>query len=148
MTGVGLEQRVSLVTLGVEDLAASTRFYRTVLGWTPSSIGGDQVTFFQLQGFVLGLFPREELAADAGVAALESGGYSRVALAYNVRRRDEVDRVLADVEEAGARVVKAAEDAPWGGRSGYIADPDGFLWEVAWNPGFPIGPDGSITVPE
>lgn len=148
MTGAGLEQRLSLITLGVEDLAASTQFYRTVLGWTPSSIGGDQVAFFQLKGFVLGLFPREELAADAGVAALESGGYSRVALAYNVRERAEVDRVLADVEAAGARLVKEAEDASWGGRSGYFADPDGFLWEVAWNPGFPIGADGSTVVPE
>ena len=142
------EQRLSLVTLGVTDLAASTRFYREVLGWTPSSIGGGQVSFFPMNGIVLGLFPASELAADAGVDALESGGLSRVALAHNVRVRDDVDRLLEGVADAGARVIRPATDAPWGGRSGYFADPDGFLWEVAWNPGFPIDSDGSITVPE
>jgi catechol 2,3-dioxygenase-like lactoylglutathione lyase family enzyme len=146
--GTGLEQRLSLITLGVEDLERSTRFYREVLGWTPSPVGAGQVTFFQLQGFILGLFPRDELAADAGVGALEGGGHSRVALAYNVREREHVDDVLAALEEGGARIVKPAEDAVWGGRSGYFADPDGFLWEVAWNPGFPIDPDGSTRLPE
>lgn len=144
----GFEQRLSLVTLGVSDLEASTRFYADVLGWTGSSVGGDQVTFFQLNGIVLGLFPREELGADAGVEVAESEGYSRVALAYNVRERDDVDRLLAQVADAGASVVKPAEDAFWGGRSGYFADPDGFLWEVAWNPGFAILDDGSIRIPE
>lgn len=147
MTDPLFEQRLSLVTLGVSDLEASTRFYRDALGWTPSSIGAGQVSFFPLNGIVLGLFPRHELAADAGVEALESGGLSRVALAHNVRKREDVDRVLERLERAGARVVKPAEDAPWGGRSGYFADPDGFLWEVAWNPGFPIRADGSIELP-
>lgn len=142
------EQRLSLVTLGVTDLERSTRFYRDVLGWTPSSIGGDEVTFFQLNGLVLGLFPRAALAEDAGVGSLESGGHARVALAHNARERHGVDALLARVERAGARVVKPAEDAPWGGRSGYFADPDGFLWEVAWNPSFAIGDDGSIRLPE
>lgn len=142
-----LDQRLSLITLGVEDLEASTRFYREALGWTPSSVGAGQVTFFPLQGFILGLFPRDELAADAGVEALEGGGLSRVALAYNVRERDDVDAVLAALEQRGARIVKPAEDAVWGGRSGYFADPDGFLWEVAWNPGFPIDADGSVSIP-
>lgn len=147
MTRPLVEQRLSLVTLGVEDLDASTRFYRDVLGWMPSSIGGGQVTFFPLNGIVLGLFPRRELAADAGVDVLESGGLSRVALAHNVRERDDVDRLLTAVGEAGARIMKPATDAPWGGRSGYFADPDGFLWEIAWNPGFPMGEDGSIEIP-
>jgi uncharacterized protein len=146
------EQRLSLVTLGVSDLKRSRQFYRDVLGWTPSSLGGDDVAFFPLNGIVLGLFPRAALAADAGVEALEpgaaDGALSRVALAYNVRERDEVDRALGQIAAAGARVVKPAEDAPWGGRSGYFADPDGFLWEVAWNPGFPIREDGSIEVPD
>lgn len=151
MPATPLEQRLSLITLGVEDLARSTRFYREVLGWMPADLGGGEVSFFQLNGIVLGLYPRAALAADAGVdpgaPALESGGLSRVSLAYNVRERDDVDRVLSAVEAAGARLVKPAEDAFWGGRSGYFADPDGFLWEVAWNPGFPIGPDGSIQIP-
>lgn len=141
-----MDQRLSLITLGVEDLAASTRFYREVLGWTPAELGGGSVTFFQLNGFILGLFPRTELAKDAGVGELESGGFSRVSLAYNVRERDEVDRVLESVEAAGARLVKHAEDAFWGGRTGYFADPDGFLWEVAWNPGFPIRDDGATEI--
>lgn len=148
MQGAPVEQRLSLITLGVEDLAGSTRFYRDVLGWTPAEIGGGEVTFFQLNGFVLGLFPREGLARDAGVDTLESGGFSRVALAYNVRERDDVDRVLTAVETAGARLIKPAEDAFWGGRSGYFADPDGFLWEVAWNPGFPIRDDGATEIGE
>ncbi|MBW3553780.1 MAG: VOC family protein [Gemmatimonadetes bacterium] len=147
MTQPVFEQRLSLVTLGVEDLEASTRFYNDVLGWTPSSIGAGQVAFFPMNGVVLALFPRSDLAADAGVDTLESGGLSRVAIAHNVREREDVDRLLTAVAEAGARVVKPGTDAPWGGRSGYFADPDGFLWEVAWNPGFPIGPDGSIEVP-
>jgi uncharacterized protein len=147
------EQRLSLVTLGVSDLKRSRRFYRDVLGWTPSSVGGDEVVFFPLNGMVLGLYPRDALAADAGVDALEAGApdgaaLSRVALAYNVRERAEVDEALAQVRDAGGRVVKPAQDAAWGGRSGYFADPDGFLWEVAWNPGFPIRADGSIEVPE
>ena len=146
--GAGVEQRVSLVTLGVADLEASTRFYREALGWTPASIGGGEVTFFALNGVVLGLYPAASLAEDAGVALESGGGFSRMALAHNVRDRDAVDRVLAAVEAAGARLVKPAADAEWGGRSGYFADPDGFLWEVAWNPGFPIADDGSIGLPE
>lgn len=142
-----VEQRLSLVTLGVTDLEASTRFYRDTLGWTPSSSGGGEVTFFPLNGVVLGLYPAASLAADAGLELEKGGGFSRVALAHNVRERDDVDRVLARVEAAGARLVKAATDAEWGGRSGYFADPDGFLWEVAWNPGFPIHADGSVEIP-
>lgn len=147
-----LEQRLSLITLGVSDLAASLRFYRDVLGWEGSGPQGGEVVFFQMNGFILGLYPRHALAADAGVEALESGSLSRVALAYNVREKDEVDRVLEYVREAGAgagaRIVKPAEDAFWGGRSGYFADPDGFLWEVAWNPGFPIAEDGTVRIGE
>lgn len=146
--GARPEQRVSLITLGVADLKASTAFYRDVLGWTPSSIGGGEVTFFQLNGVVLGLYPAAALAADAGVELEAGGGLRRMALAHNVRDRDGVDRVLAGVAAAGAWVVKPAADAEWGGRSGYFADPDGFLWEVAWNPGFPIAADGSIGIPE
>jgi uncharacterized protein len=141
------EQRISLITLAVSDLDRAIAFYEDVLGWTRSSVGGDAVAFFPMNGMAVALFPREELAADAEVEGLEGGGLSRVALAYNVRQRDEVDALLAAVRRAGARVVKPARDAPWGGRSGYFADPDGFLWEVAWNPGFPIREDGGIEIP-
>ena len=148
MTKQGLEQRLSVITLGVSDLARSTRFYQETLGWEPSPVGAGQVTFFQLNGFVLALFPREELAADAGLEGLEAGGFGRVALAYNVRNREEVDGVLQTVQKRGGRIVRGARDADWGGRSGYFADPDQFLWEVAWNPGFPIQPDGSVLIPD
>lgn len=147
MPVANLEQRLSVVTLGVFDLAESTRFYRDVLGWEPAGIGGGDVVFFQLNGFILGLYPATALAADAGVEELSTVGISRVALAYNVREREEVDRVLGSVAAAGARVVKDAEDAFWGGRSGYFVDPEGMLWEVAWNPGFPIADDGTVSIP-
>ena len=142
------EQRLTLITLGVSDLAASTAFYRDVLGWTPVPMDTDQVTFFQLNGIILGLWPATELAADAGVDALEGGGITRVALAHNVRTREEVDEVLEHLASRGVRLLKPATDTPWGGRSGYFADPDGVLWEVAWNPGFPIDLDGNVTIPE
>lgn len=109
--------------------------------------GNGPVTFFALNGVVLGLYPVAALAVDAGADLEAGGGLSRMALAHNVRDRKDVDRVLARVEEAGARLVRPAADAEWGGRSGYFADPDGFLSEVAWNPGFPILDDGSVEVP-
>lgn len=147
-TTEGLEPRVSLITLGVSDLERSTKFYRDVLGWTPSSVGGDAVRFFDLNGTVLGLFPLEDLADDVGMDSISEQSFSRVALAHNVRTRDEVDRALDRVRDMGGHVLKEAEDASWGGRSGYFSDPDGFLWEVAWNPHFPIRDDGSIELPE
>ena len=140
-----MEQRVSLITLGVENLALSRAFYER-LGFRASSIGGDEVVFFQLGGMALGLFPRESLACDAKVAA-EGSGFRAFALAHNVRAREEVEKVIAEAEAAGGRVVKPGEEAPWGGRSGYFADPDGHLWEVAWNPHFPLGEDGALTLP-
>lgn len=144
----GLEPRVSLITLGVSDLERSTKFYRDVLGWTPSSVGGDEVRFFDLNGTVLSLFPLEDLADDVGLDSISEQNFSRVAVAHNVRTRDEVDQALDQVRDMGGHVLKEAEDASWGGRSGYFSDPDGFLWEVAWNPHFPIKEDGSIELPE
>lgn len=144
----GFEPRVSLITVGVRDLERSTRFYEDVLGWTRSSVGGDAVRFFDLNGVVLGLFSRDDLAEDAGVDSIGGEGFSRVALAHNVRTRDEVDRSLDRVRDGGGNVVKEAEDASWGGRSGYFSDPDDVLWEVAWNPHFPIREDGTIELPE
>ena len=131
-----MEPRISLITLGVKDLGRSVRFYREGLG-LPLREGGDVnvVAFFQTQGTWLALFPREALAADAGVVA-EGGGFAGFTLAHNVRTREEVDETLNEAEAAGARLVKAAGDTDWGGYSGYFADPDGYLWEVAWNPHF------------
>lgn len=140
-----LPARVSLVTLGTRDLAASVRFYEA-LGWKRSSASNEQVAFFHTGGALLGVFGRDALAEDAGVRN-EGAGFRGVALAVNVAERVDVDAALAAVEEAGARIVKPARDAFWGGRSGYFADPDGHLWEVAWNPGFPLGADGLPQLP-
>lgn len=141
-----MEQRISLITLGVADLARSQAFYER-LGWKRSMREAEGVAFFQTGGMVLCLYPRKELAKDAGVSA-EGDGFRGIALAYNTRTRDDVNRVLAEAEAAGARIVKPAEEAFWGGYSGYFADLDGFLWEVAWNPSFPIAEDGSIQIPD
>jgi uncharacterized protein len=140
-----MEQRISLVTLGVADLARSRAFYER-LGWTRAMRGAEGIAFFQAGGMALALYPRGELAADASVAA-EGGGFRGVTLAYNARSRAEVDAVMAEAEAAGATITKPAREAVWGGYSGYFADPDGFLWEVAWNPGFAIAADGSIRLP-
>ena len=141
-----MEQRLSLVTLGVQDMARARGFYER-LGWRASSASNDDVTFFQAGGVVFGLYGRDALAADATV---ESGGsgFSGVALAYNARSREEVDAVLEEVLRVGARLVKPAEEVFWGGYSGYFADPDGHLWEVALNPSFAIAEDGAITLPD
>ena len=139
-----MEQRVSLITLGVSDLARSREFYER-LGWRRSG-NNEGIVFFQAGGMALALYPRQELAKDANVSA-EGQGFGGITLAYNARTREDVDAVLAEALKAGARLMKAAEDAFWGGYSGYFADPDGFLWEVAWNPFFPIAEDGSIKIP-
>lgn len=117
------------------DLERSTRFYRDVLQLPPIQIS-PTIAFFELGRTWLSLFPREELAADAGVPA-EGSGFSGFTLAHNVGSAEAVDQLLAEVANAGARIVKPAKAADWGGYSGYFADPDGFLWEVAWNPHFP-----------
>jgi uncharacterized protein len=141
-----MEQRLSLVTLGVADLARSRDFYER-LGWERSAKNADGVAFFQAGGMILSLYPRDKLAEDAGVP--EAGaGFRAFALAHNARSKADVEAVLAEAVAAGATLVKAAEDVFWGGYSGYFADPDGFLWEVAWNPFFPIAEDGSISLPD
>ena len=140
-----MEARVSLITLGVGDLARSKAFY-TKLGFAASSVGGAEVVFLQAGAVALCLFPRESLACDADVSA-EGSGFRGVAIAHNVREKDQVDTVIAEAVAAGGSVAKAAHDATWGGRSGYFSDPDGHLWEVAWNPHFPLSPEGALTVP-
>jgi catechol 2,3-dioxygenase-like lactoylglutathione lyase family enzyme len=140
-----MEQRFSIITLGVADLEQSRAFYRR-LGWTLSSASNDGITFFQAGGAALALYPRAELAKDANVAP-ESHGFAGFTIAYNSRTKEEVDAVLAAAQEAGARILKPAHEAFWGGYSGYFADPDNFAWEVAWNPYFSIAEDGSIVLP-
>ena len=141
-----MEQRLSVISLGVRDLDRSRAFYER-LGWQRSTRSTEEVVFFQLGGIVLSLLPREALAREADLPEAGSG-FRGVALAYNTRSRAEVEMVLNEAEAAGARVVKAAETSVWGGYSGYFADPDDQLWEVAWNPGFDLADDGSVTLPE
>ena len=144
-----MEPRVSLVTLGVGDLERSVAFYRDGLGWPKSGVGGDEVAFFKTGGVVIALFPRASFAADAGLDPddVERGGFSRVSLAHNVAEEGQVDSVLAEAAGAGATIVKEAQEIFFG-RHGFFADPDGYLWEVAWNPSFPMRADGSIELPD
>lgn len=142
-----MEPRISLVTLGVTDLERAVRFYRDGLGWPMSSasVEGD-VAFFQVGGAVLALWHRHLLAEDARLPA-EGSGFRGIALAQNVRGREEVDTVLAEAVAAGAMLLKPGTPADWGGYSGYFADPEGYPWEIAWNPGFSLAADGSVTLP-
>lgn len=136
-----MEQRISVVTLGVGDLERSRRFYEA-LGWRPGFVS-EEILFFQAGGMVLALFPRKHLATDAQMA--DSGsGFGGFTLAHNVRSRDEVDAVMAQAAAAGAPILKPAQDVFWGGYSGYFADPDGHAWEVAWNPHWTLEADGSV----
>jgi len=141
-----MEQRISIVTLGVSNLDRSREFYER-LGWRRSAAGGEGIVFFQAGGMALALYPREKLAEDANVAT-DGQGFGGVTLAYNGRIREEVDSVLAEAQAAGAKILKPAQEAFWGGYSGYFADPDGFLWEVAWNPFFAIEENGAIRLPD
>jgi catechol 2,3-dioxygenase-like lactoylglutathione lyase family enzyme len=139
-----MEQRVSLVTLGVADLARSRRFYEQ-LGWRSTSPHDLGVVFFQSGSMVLGLWSRDELAKDSGTH--DAGGWGGVTLAHNVRSPAEVDAVIAEARAAGATIAREGAETFWGGYSGAFIDPDGHPWEVAHNPGWTIGDDGSITLP-
>ena len=140
-----MQQRISLITLGVEDLDRATSFYGAI-GWNPhrSSVDGE-VAFFQSGGMVLALWSRTALAADSGV--VDAGGWGGVTLAHNVETSGEVDDVLAAAENAGARVARWGAPTEWGGYSGVFVDPDGHPWEVAVNPSWSIDEDRSIHLP-
>lgn len=137
--------RANLVTLGVADVAAATAFYRR-LGWRPSSASTADVSFFDLNGVVLALFGRADLAADAGVPDGPTA-FRGVALAINLGSPEEVDATFADAVAAGAVLVKAGQRTEWGGYSGYFADPDSHLWEVAHNPFWPLDQSGRVVLP-
>ena len=141
-----MEQRVSIITLGVANLEQSRQFYER-LGWRRSMTESEGIVFFQAGGMAVALYPRGELAKDANVAP-DGSGFRGITLAYNARNRSEVDSVLANAVAVGAKLLRPAQEAFWGGYSGYFSDPDGFLWEVAWNPSFPIAADGSIRIPD
>lgn len=141
---MSLDPRISLITLGVDDVARATAFYER-LGWKKSSASQDAVTFIRLKGIVLGLFSRESLAEDAHVENTPKG-FSGVTLAHNVTSERGVDAVYKFALSCGAAPVKAPEKVFWGGYSGYFADPDGHLWEVAYNPFFPLDKEGHVIL--
>lgn len=138
-------QRVTLITLGVADLAAARAFYAR-LGWVEHSDSQPGVAFFQMHGQALALFGRDDLAADQGRAGTTLGT-GAVTLAQNFTTEAEVDAAFAAALAAGATTLKAPEKVFWGGYSGYWADPDGHVWEVAMNPFWPLNADGSLTLP-
>jgi predicted lactoylglutathione lyase len=141
---MSVPQRISIVTLGVADLAASTSFYES-LGWRKSSSSLDSITFFQTDGSVFGLYERVALADDAGVDPAGSG-FRGVTLALNCSAAAEVDEVFAAWVAAGATPMEQPHEAFWGGYSSYVADPDGHLWEIAHNPYATIGADGRLQI--
>lgn len=140
-----MNQHLHLVTLGVKDFKKSVEFYTNILGWKPSSNSNDDVAFFQAGGVVLGLYPREKLAEDALVSP-EGSGFSGTTLAYNARSEAEVDEIITDLKSKGVKIAKEPQKVFWGGYSSYFADPDGFLWEVAYNPFFPFDENGNLKL--
>ena len=140
-----MEQRVSLITLGVADLARARSFYEA-LGWSGHEM--EETVFFQAGGAVVVLWGRDKLAADAGVEAGPAGGFGGIVLAHNVRSTAEVDDIMEAAERAGAAVTRPAGETFYGGYAGCFADRDGHIWEVAHNPGFTLAGDGSLILPD
>ncbi len=138
-----MQQRVSLVTLGVADVRRAREFYEA-LGWRAAPIAATDVVFFQAGGMVLALWDRASLAADSGVA--DTGGFGGIALAHNVASPADVDAVIEEARAAGATVTRPGDATFWGGYSGAFTDPDGHPWEVAHNPFWTLEPDGSVRV--
>jgi predicted lactoylglutathione lyase len=139
-----MDQRVSLITLGVADLAAARAFYEA-LGWECKEV--EETVFVQVGGSAVVLWGREKLADDAGIEDTGSDGFGGIALAQNVRSREEVDAVVAAATAAGSKVTKPAAETFYGGYAAYFADLDGHLWEIAHNPGFTLKDDGSLVLP-
>jgi uncharacterized protein len=141
-----MQPRLTLVTLGVADLPKARAFYEA-WGWKASSASQPSVVFFQANGLALALFGRADLAEDAHVEDKPTG-FAAITLAYNARSKEEADEVYAGALAAGAKAVKPLQDVFWGGYSGYFADPDGHLWEVAWNPSFSLDLEGHLFLPD
>jgi uncharacterized protein len=140
-----MEQRMSLITLGVADVARARAFYER-LGWRASSASMAEIAFFQIGGCALALYPHTRLSEDTGLGGVQPtpGG---ITLAYNTRTRVEVDSLLEEALQAGARLLKSPKEMPWGGYTAYFADPDGHTWEISWVPQFAVREDGTIQLP-
>jgi predicted lactoylglutathione lyase len=144
-TLVFVEQRVSLITLGVDDLDRSRTFYEA-LGWKGQEV--ERTVFFQAGGLAVVLWARDKLAADAGIADSGVERFGGIALAHNVRTPADVDEILAAAARAGATITAQARSTSYGGYAGYLADPDGHSWEIAYNPGFTLDGDGNLVLPD
>ena len=140
-----MNQHLHLVTLGVRDFEASKKFYSEILGWKPSSSSNDDITFFQAGGVVLSIYQREKLAEDALVDPAGKG-FAGFTLAYNARTEAEVDEIFNDLKSKGVKILKEPQKVVWGGYSSYFADPDGYCWEVAFNPFFPFDESGNLKL--
>jgi uncharacterized protein len=142
-----MEPRISIITLGVADLERSLRFYRDGLGFPTTWQADRGIIFFQMTGTCLALYPYDTLAKDVSEAFVgERAKFGGITLAHNVRRREDVDRVLKQAIDAGAKVEKPTGATDWGGYSAYFSDPDGYLWEIAWG-AFDIRDDGRLVIP-
>ena len=139
-----MNQHLHIVTLGVRDLETSRKFYAETLGWKISR-PQEGVVFFQAGGVVLALFPREELAKDAQISS-EASGFAGFSLAYNAQSEAEVDEIISDLRVKGVKILKEPQKVFWGGYSSYFADPDGYPWEVAYNPFFPFDKKGNLKL--
>lgn len=140
-----MDQRISLITLGVSDLARARSFYED-LGWHGQEV--EETVFFQTGGLGLVLWHQDKLAEDSGAGRVRDAGFRGVTLAQNVRSREDVDEVIASAETAGATITRRPGETFYGGYAGHFTDPDGHAWEVAHNPGFPLADDGSLTIPD
>ena len=141
-----MDQRLSVITLGVKDLVASLQFYKEVMGWTPASVSNENICFFQIGGLVLSLYPKALLAQDACVEG-KGQGFSGMTISHNVSTKQEVDVILRNVQQKGAMILKPAQEVFWGGYSGYFQDPDGYVFEVAWNPFWTLTRGGEVILP-
>ncbi len=141
-----MEQRLSMITLGVADLQRAKAFYEGVVGWKAAP-GPPEIIFFDLGGLIFSLYPHAEMAKDRNAAPGDGGTASQgFALAHNARSKEEVDAIFSRLRDKGATIVKEPEEVFWGGYSGYFSDPDGHAWEVAYNPYWAIGKDGRVSM--
>ncbi len=138
-----MDQRLTMITLGVTDLENSKRFYNEVFGWTPTKESNENIVFYKANGMLLSLYERRALAEDVTIPH-EGEGFRSFTMAYNTRNREEVDSLMAKFNEVGITIVKEAQDVFWGGYSGYIQDPDGFIWEIAYNPHMTLDVYGNV----
>ena len=139
-----MEQRLTIITLGVSDLEKSTHFYENQFGWKKSESSNENISFFTLNGILLSLYQKHELAQDANVDS-KGTGFKGFTLAYNTRSENEVDLVIGNLREKGVKIIKEPQKAHWGGYSSYVSDLDGNLWEIAFNPFLKLDEKGSVV---